>query len=182
MKIKRVNKIQQQTQDTQSKRLDLNPNQRTLLSHIQQLPTDVIRLFLQEVYTHYPDLPLSINNFYDPMEMGTHLGISKPTIDLYTHLYLRVVKRTGETAIEYTQRKKDFNSEESPLQRTSSGYFRLVNPRILLFSIMAPARVTGKNTKLKQLRQTLTHKLGVQIGHPTVINSTEQTRQWTKES
>ena len=180
MKVRKVTKKVSVPETHIHKRLDLNPKQRNLLDKVNNLSVTDLNIFLDILKQEYPTLPNVTTGFFDPIAIGKVLGISHVTMDLYTHLYLRIVKREDESSNEYKTRKIVTESDLCPLQTTPSGYHRVINPRCLLFCVLAPTRVN--NTKLKQVREEISKKLNTSVAKSSIISSNEQTRHWNKES
>jgi hypothetical protein len=155
----------------QAKRLDLNPAQRIVLRRIKEMPSEQVLLMegmiLSLSGTPYALVPRFWSegvSFYDPRQVAGFLGWSHSTIERYMYCYLRIIRREGEAAKDYRLRKRASNPAEAPLIATINpiGHcapesHRLMSSRMLLFMVMGPTQVKGKDREfIHQLRKRLT--------------------------
>ena len=173
MKVRKAKKRFEPMPETIRKRNDLNNTQLMLLSRVRSVSEEEVSFLSSQLSSKKHR-----NGFYDPLEVSQELGVSRSSIEHYIHCYLRVVRREGEMAKEFSIRKRKSNYDESPLERTPSGFFRWASPKIILFCILAPTRVAGNNDRLREIRNNLKEMLEVELGKKSKIKSFEQTHSW----
>jgi hypothetical protein len=167
------------------KRLDLNPGQFAILRRLEGLtPVEarslVHRALKSGSWKLDPAYQRGAFFFWDPKDLSSFLGWSGPTVEKYTDLFLRIVRREGESAQEFRERKSKANPEEAPLTSSLPGWNpgeapRLVSDRIFLFLILAPTQIRGKN---RDLVEFLRAELELPSGKPQKIGPTSPVVKW----
>jgi len=151
----------------QPKRVDINLRQRALLDKIQQAPESLLEPFevlLGEVLGR--ELTKCSEGFWNPRECSSHLGVSPQNFEKYIMHYLRVIRRTDESAVAYRERKRSVFTVESPENKTVKSMGRMISTRILLWCVMGPTRNSskGRGESHHKLRELVVEKLGVDTG------------------
>jgi hypothetical protein len=180
---------------TKPKRTDLNETQKRLLKRVLSLRgADVLQAELRVMQGGIPGEVLIPNarkgatSFYDPKRVAAFLGWSKPTIERYMYLYLRIVRRPGESPADYRERKNAANPDSAPLvssfEHTGgdlSKVRRLLSSRILIFLVLAPAYLKGENRQaLRDLREEF-EGFGLKSGKAKKIGPSASVIRWVTE-
>lgn len=176
MKVRKAKKRFEPKPKLQPKRVDINTHQRTVLDVVYKAEETVLTGFetlLGEVLGGA--LQKSPTGFWNPESCAYHLGVSPASFENYIMHYLRVVRRTDESAKDYRLRKRSVFTEESPESQSVKPMGRTINTRILLWCVIGPTK-TGdheKGHKHLELREKIVETLGLELGSKRKIKKHE---------
>ncbi len=196
MKIKKAKKRIVPLPVKKPKRLDLNEHQLSLQRLISEISTEDLIFLEGEIHRFLPPgmlkSPLYFKRglrFYGVQDVMAVTGLSKQTVDKYVDGYLRIVRREGESAGDFSNRRLLADRPDAPLLKNlpeveieNKSETRLVSSRVLLFLILAPAQVKGDKPYLEALRKILPESSFLQAGKPTPIHKNSSVKTWEVSS
>jgi len=171
MKVRKAKKRFEPKPKIQPKRNDINSIQRVILNKVQGGPEGLVGKFEELIKGLGQErLEKSENGFWHPQTIANSMGMSSNTVENYIYYYLRVIRRTDESAAEFRQRKYSCNSNECPLDmkmENGKPIYRWVSSRVFLWicaGITRPGKTWPNAHNLASIRESIQEELGLPIG------------------
>lgn len=176
MKVRKAKRSFEPKPKLQPKRNDLNSQQMAILSRVSKAPESLIEKFEVMIgELGVEGLEKSENGLWHPHKVAYLMGISSNSVEMYMYYYLRVIRRTDETAIAFRTRKNNLVSEECPFDYNmpeGSPIYRWLSSRVFLFICAAMTGTRGYNdnsVNMRIIREKVSDELGIPLGEKRKI-------------